>query len=622
MVVKPLAGLVALLGAVAALLLVASPASARPAWLLPVDLLSTGEDSVGQPQVAIDPAGNEIAIWQRATGRFDAVVESASRPLGGSWSGPTRLSASDGEIFAPQLAVDSAGNALAIWFSFTGGFIESAHRPAGGSWSAPIRLSAGGANTDARLAIDRNGNALAIWQRFNGTESIVESAFRPLGGGWSGPVELSAAPDIAERPQIAFDPSGNAVAIWDRIDRPTSRFIETASRPLGGGWSEPSKLSAAGTEAVDPHIGVDSAGNALAIWQRVDRGDSVIESASRPLGGDWSRPTPVSPSGFNSQLAVDPAGNAVAIWQRFNGTESIIESASRPVGGDWSGPALLSATAFSSLGNNGSQPQVAIYPNGTAVAVWDRLNGGPDSRVVESASRLLGGSWSVPVALSAASGLAFESQVSLDRSGDAVAIWGRAEPSHAIQTAVLDGSAPKLQGLVAPTAGRARTQLRFAGSALDSWSPLGAVSWSFGDRGGASGLTATHVYAKPGRYPLALQVADAPGNATSATAAIAIAANVKVAHLAKTRKGKALLSLRCPKPADLPCTGLARLSVKKGKRKLGLGHRPFKVPGAKRRTLAIKLTAKAKRLLATAGPKGLKVSLSGDGLSSQTLRLR
>jgi PKD domain len=626
MLVKSLGGMVAH-AVVAILLLVASPASAAPAWLPPVDLSPPGSEA-SQPQVAVDPAGNAVAIWQRSGGPSGAIVESASRPVGGSWSQPTKLSAPEADPFGPQLAVDPQGNAVAIWFDFNGLLIESAYRPAGGDWSPPTKLSAPGANIGARVAVDRTGNAMAIWQRFNGTDSIVESASRPLGGSWLGPVEVSAAPGLrfAERPQIALDPSGNAIAIWDRRDgSPGSRLIESAYRPAGGGWSEPSKLSAAGAEAFSPQIAFDSAGNAVAVW---DRGNGPngrdVESAARPIGGDWSGPTLLSVGGINSQpqLAVDPAGNATAIWHRSNGTESIIESASRSVGGGWSGPTPLSAVALPGLGIVASRPQLAVDPGGNAVAVWDRISG-PDSSLIESAVRPAGGSWSGPIELTAPSGFAFDPQIDLDPSGNAVAIWAHGGTNSIIRAAALDGGAPKLQGLAFPAAGRTRSRLHFAVSALDSWSPLGPVSWSFGDRKGASGLSATHVYTKPGRYQLTLQVADVLGNATSTAATIPIAPNVKVARLAKARKGKARLSMRCPKPAKLPCRGFAQLSLKRGKtKKLKLGQRSFTIPGAKHRTLAIKLSPKARRLLAAAGPKGLAVSLSGDGLRRQTLRLR
>jgi hypothetical protein len=620
---------VATLVVVAALLLIASPVSAAPAWLSPVDLSAAG-DGAGQPQVAVDPAGNAIAIWNHDDEGFSmGVVESAFHPVGGTWSEPTKLSSPGAGPFGPQIAVDPAGNAIAIWFSFNSNAIETASRPVGGGWSAPIKLSARGANIGARVVFDRTGNAVAIWERSDGIDSFVETASRPVGGDWSAPVAISAAPTLnfAERPQIALDPSGNAVAIWDRINRPDSRFIETTSRPVGGDWSAPVKLSPPGAEAFSPQIGVDSAGNAVATWLRANGEFNVIlESAFLPLGGNWSAPVPVSATDHDvrqSQLAVDPAGNAVAIWQRFSRTESIVETAARPAGGDWSEATLLSVAALSGTGTDVVQPQIALDPSGNAAAIWERSTG-RDSSIVETAARPAGSDWSRPVELSAASGLAFEPQIALDPSGGhAVAVWAHFNATNsAIQAAAFDGAGPKLQGLVIPARGRARTRLRFAVSALDSWSPLGPVSWRFGDRKRAGGLNAVHVYAKPRRYRLTLEVADALGNATSTAATIGIAAPVKVAHLARVDKGKARLALHCPRPAKLPCKGVAQLSLRRGKKKLKLGQGPFRVAGAKRKTLAIKLSAKARRLLAAAGPKGLAVSLSGDGLGRRTLRLR
>jgi PKD domain len=608
---------------VAALLLVASPALAAPAWLSPIDLSAVGSD---EPQIAVDPAGNATAIWNGDPGGLHTgFIESASHPAGGSWSQPTKLSTAGAEPFGPQIAVDPAGNAVAIWFNFNGNIVESASRPVGGSWSLPTKLGETGGGIDARVAVDPAGNAVAIWARLSATESIIESASHPAGGDWSGPVKVAVVPRFVERPRIALDPSGNAVAIWDRLD-PAGRVIESASRPAAGSWSDPTRLSAVGAEAIATQVAVDSAGNAVAIWRRVNATESNIESASRPIGGDWSGPTPVSPTGIDAerpQLAVDPAGNAVAIWARLSATESIIESASHPAAGSWSEPTQLSAAARSATGNDASQPQIAVDPAGNAVAIWRSVNG-PNTTIIESASHPVGGSWSAPIGLSSASGSAFEPQIALDPSGNEVAIWSRfTGTDDIIQAAAFDGAGPKFQSVGIPSSGRAGSKLRFAVSALDSWSALGQSTWSFGDRKSASGLSTTHAYAKPGLYQLTLRVSDALDNATTTTARIKIASKAKAARLARVRKGKALLSLRCPKPAKLPCEGLAKLRSRHGKKKkLVLGQRSFKIAGAKHRTVAIKLSAKAKHLLAAAGPKGLTVKLSGSGVSTQTLRLR
>jgi len=50
------------------------------------------------------------------------------------------------------------------------------------------------------------------------------------------------------------------------------------------------------------------------------------------------------------------------------------------------------------------------------------------------------------------------------------------------------------------------------------------VSWSFGDGGGASGLSATHAYASPGRYTVTATATDALGNVSTQSSTITVTA--------------------------------------------------------------------------------------------------
>src|SRR5262249_40307259 len=95
-----------------------SDAAAAPAWLQRHDLSAHGEDAAA-PRIALDAAGDAVAVWRRFDGA-DYVIQSAARPAGGSWSAPVDLSAPGEEAQSPQLAVDAAGDAVAVWTRFNG----------------------------------------------------------------------------------------------------------------------------------------------------------------------------------------------------------------------------------------------------------------------------------------------------------------------------------------------------------------------------------------------------------------------------------------------------------------------------------------------------------------------
>ena len=67
------------------------------------------------PQIATDAAGNALAVWYQSDGtRFNI---QANRYTAGSGWGTAELIETDnaGSAYDPQIAIDAAGNALAVW---------------------------------------------------------------------------------------------------------------------------------------------------------------------------------------------------------------------------------------------------------------------------------------------------------------------------------------------------------------------------------------------------------------------------------------------------------------------------------------------------------------------------
>jgi hypothetical protein len=232
-----------LLALVPALLaLTASPAGAAPTWLAPADLLPAGHNARG-PQVSIGPGGDTTAVWQISEGT-GSVIEAARRPPGGPWEAALTISTPGRSSFSPQVAVDAAGDATAIW-----------------------ELEEG-----------------EIW--------VVQSASRPAGGAWGTPHDIGSAGEVVEQPpRLAVDAAGDATAVWVREEGGHS-IVETASRPAGGAWGVPRPISIAAQDAVGPRLAVDAAGDAAAIWEATVGGEEVVQVSSRPAGGASPSPSP------------------------------------------------------------------------------------------------------------------------------------------------------------------------------------------------------------------------------------------------------------------------------------------------------------------------------------------
>ena len=353
------------------------------AWQAPIAISATTL-SAPNPQVAIDAQGNAVAVWTRRTDRdYLAIVQSASRPLAGRWQKPVDLSAAGHHAVIPHVAVDPRGNAVAVWQRFRSRFViavQAATRPPAGRWQAPVEVSASGEGSSVvpHVAIGANGDAVAVWEDL--TTGGIRGAARPAGGPWQPPAAISAPGAVASTvfhgvPQVAVDARGNAVAVWHR---PTAAgaIVQAAERAVGTSWSAPVTLSAPGQDASSANVAVDPAGNAVAVWERATAAGIATtftaQAAVRAAGATWQAPVDLSIASeqpTEPHVAVDAGGTAVAVWavESVTGPSEGVQAAVRAAGGPWQRPATIVALGARS---SALSPRVALGAEGNAVAVW------------------------------------------------------------------------------------------------------------------------------------------------------------------------------------------------------------------------------------------------------------
>jgi len=425
-----------LLAAVAAVSLHVPVAQAD--WLPPVEISEAGEHA-GSPHVALDSEGNATAVWDRWNG-VDTVVESAFRPAGKSWGPPENLSEPEveGEFLpgahdaqSPQVVVDRNGNLTVIWerYAWPKTIIQAVEREPGGSWTAPADIAEfnAGFSPEPWLAVDWEGNATAVWKQ----GEVIWSSFRPFAGAWQEPVSLSSGESFV--PQAAMDARGDATAVWMHFDG-SHYVVESAYRPEQGEWEEPTLVSQPGEEGGNPHVAIDAKGDSLVVWRGEDEGTEFVRAAYRPVGGSWSKPVDVSTSGEQVQslhAAVDPEGNAIVAWAGGKGKEGeweIVHAAFKATGGGWETPVELSAE-----GGNGFPSDVVFDQSGNAALIWQRWDG--VTNLAQASYRPAGGEWEPAMDLSEEGEQAMDAVVVLDAPGDATAADGDA-------TAVWVGATP------------------------------------------------------------------------------------------------------------------------------------------------------------------------------------
>jgi hypothetical protein len=214
---------------------------------------------------------------------------------------------------------------------------------------------------------------------------------------WTAPVTLSDPGQDASVPQVAVDPNANAVFVWQRYDDTTNcpsdlpgapgqgcLRIQTRARSAAGTLSPVQTLSAEGMDALDPHVAIDENGNAVFVWQRYDgttdcggRPCLRIEARARLSSGALKAVQTLSgQEASDPEIGMDPNGNAVFVWKRFERTATCGEY----VGCERIQTRVRSAAgALSAIQNvhpnvgafgYGGSPVVAVDRSGNAVFAW------------------------------------------------------------------------------------------------------------------------------------------------------------------------------------------------------------------------------------------------------------
>lgn len=512
-----------------------------------------------------------------------ALLVASSAHAAPAWLAPTDLSSPDVDSSRPQVALDAAADAVAVWTA--NGVVQASFRRAGSAgWQAPVDLTPAGQSgprSRVQVAFAPGGDAVAVWSGAGNPSSGLWASVRPAAtGSWQPPVLVGAADKGVANARVVLDAQGNAIAMWDSFTGPsfysgtvfydgTDHVVKAAVRSAAtGAWAAPTDLSAPDRFDNTPDLAVDPRGNVYAVWEH------YIEGAGRHLQarirtaatGAWESAVDlVAPGGvvFDPQVAVDGAGNATAVWSGSGG----IKGSTRPAAtGTWQPPLDVSVP-----GEVTGAPDLALDGAGNATAAWTRVQNG---RTIRAATRrAAAGTWAAPVDVAPPSSEADVPRLAVDAGGDAIAVWrGQSGNDHVTRAAVRsgpdgtwqqatdlggpinsevgvasdpsgnafavwwrlgdensviraaahDGAAPILRRLSVPRSAAAGQRLQFSVSPLDALSALGTIRWTFGDGDTALGASAAHTYREAGRYRVLLTVADVLGNARTRSLSVPI----------------------------------------------------------------------------------------------------
>jgi hypothetical protein len=295
-----------------------------------------------QADVAADAGGDSVIVWASggangtASGIRGQLYDRAGRPRGGEFV----VSATEtGDEQTPSVAMDAAGNFLALWNVYRGGLGEPppdlfAQRfdVSGVKLGAAFKVNlAGGSFPGAYdLAMSADGAFAIAYKTSAGTGDRLfvqkyDADAAPMGGAQEVASTGSANVGI-QTPLLGLRPDGRYVVAWGEapqvyplVYRSFLQWFDAAGAPSGG------RIEFFGNAAshFKSDMALDAAGNLAFVYQ--DFPDAYLARFTpdgQPSGSSTRLPSyppstsPIVASSEMARMAYEPGGNLLVTWSR------------------------------------------------------------------------------------------------------------------------------------------------------------------------------------------------------------------------------------------------------------------------------------------------------------------
>jgi hypothetical protein len=444
----------------------------RAAAPVQIDTDPLDSNSLDQPQIVYDAAGNALAVWRAGrVGEAGSDIAFSRYTRGSGWSTPGIVPRRIPEPsqFAgfdtrndPRLAINANGDAVLIvnWqgapmASFGASFYDRATNTFGDlEWiyTAHPDMPAGGSTVDVKM--DDAGNVLVVFDAIGG---IQYARYRP-GDGWITPLTGKLAAPIVEgatrEPVLAMNAAGDTVCVWkwrrgiagQPLMEPhlySSRYDMDADT-----WSDPVIVDSDdifdANEAVflEQNVMMDPAGNVFAIWTQSD-GERLHVKYGRLTGDTWSAAAIVETgntgetgNAYDVHAAMDGNGNVMAMWIQNDSQQGHYVANRYVPGAGWGTQQVIGDYAATGFAAANTEIELVSNAAGDVIALWtlysDILpeNQLAPYQVLANEYNAATGEWGAPDVIDKeadenpeAFGEATEIAVAIDAAGNATAIW-------------------------------------------------------------------------------------------------------------------------------------------------------------------------------------------------------
>jgi hypothetical protein len=273
-------------------------------------------------QIATDGRGDYIAVWIQANDEGNRLCFNRYQVESG-WGVASLVETGPGSPSYPCIAMDQSGSAICVWENYNNGVhrVGAIRYVPDTGWGTPLFIdeNIGPIFSSPRIAFDNSGNAIAVWIQREGSIQHIWANRYNAGTGWETAVPLEQAPDSAYSPVVAVDGSGNAIALWEQKEN-SHLSLWAAQYIRGTGWTTPFVLenSSESVSLSEPSFNFNSRGDAVAVWIQNDGSTEKVYVNHYTTGGEWCGAECIS-EGIHGHMscpsiALDDEGNAVAVW--------------------------------------------------------------------------------------------------------------------------------------------------------------------------------------------------------------------------------------------------------------------------------------------------------------------
>jgi hypothetical protein len=296
--------------------------AATATWGAPARLTSTvsRED---YPRVAMNASGSAVAVWEANTFTTFWQPLGSRFTAGNGWSAP--VSTSPGSTMDNQpsqtLVIDAAGNATMTFRRTGGSFTDAwAHHATPSGWDVATDLGSSADGFDGvTLAIDKDGNALAVYVAKIGSATYdLWARYYSVTTGW-GPARKVETNDSADvhGVDVAFDGNGVATVVWMQSDGAHQSIWY--NRLAAGSWGTPALAESDDSgDATVPRLAMDAAGNGVVVFLLAEGARNKVAANRYLAASGWGAvsvlETDASFNCLQPVVGIDAKGNAIAAW--------------------------------------------------------------------------------------------------------------------------------------------------------------------------------------------------------------------------------------------------------------------------------------------------------------------